>query len=75
MVRISIFGTEATIDGYRWSSPNKHIEGVLNAQLDPLGPSGSDPDPDRTAAQAVIERYGGKILQADVMPYSEGTVY
>ena len=69
------WGVTAVIDGYQWRARDLHVAKMLNALLDPDGPSGADPDPDRTAAQAAIDKLGGKIIQADDPPFEDGTVY
>lgn len=71
MVKVQVGGIIATIKNYKWTSDNKHLEGALNAMLDPYGPSGSDPYPDLTAATEAVERLGGKVMEYD-KPKDEG---
>lgn len=75
MVTVNIGGDIATIDGYEWQSTNEALQDLLNGMLDPLGPSGADPNPDLTAAQAAIAALGGKVTQADKTEYVEGRIY
>jgi hypothetical protein len=62
---IRIGDTEATIDGYEWSSDDKTLEKLLNLMLDPFGPSGADPNPDVTAARRIAARVGGEVIRQD----------
>lgn len=76
MVKIEIGGIEATIENYEWTSKNKKLESLLNTMLDPLGPSGADPYPDLTAAQAAVDRLGGRVVEYDKpTDYPKGTVF
>jgi len=76
MVKVRIGDTEATIKNYEWSSKDKRFERMLNAILDPLGPSGADPYPDLTAAQETIDSLGGEIVEYDKQPdYPKDTVF
>lgn len=79
MVKIRIMpGLEATIEGYHWTCDNPAFEKVLNNMLSSCGPSGSDPNPDLTAARKAVERYGAEILYADHRNYEgdePGVVY
>lgn len=75
MVTVDFVGTIATIDGLEWSCEDDSLRSLLNAMLDPLGPSGSDPDPDHTAAMDAAEKLGGKITQRDEVEYVEKRVY
>jgi hypothetical protein len=65
----------ATIDGYEWASENLALQGLLNAMLDPIGPSGSDPNPDYHAALAAVEALGGEVISYDKTEYEEGVIY
>ena len=65
----------ATIDGYAWASENLALQGLLNAMLDPLGPAGSDPNPDYHAALAAVEALGGEVVSYDKTEYEEGVIY
>jgi len=59
----------AVIDGWQWASKNTKLEAYLNARLDPDGPSGADPQPERTAVDRAIEALGGgKIIKEDQGP-------
>jgi hypothetical protein len=65
---IKITGITATCNGYNWTSEDDAIADFLNALLHPLGPSGSDPNPDATAAQEVINKLGGEMVHFDPTP-------
>lgn len=58
-------GEEAEIDQYQWKTKRATFQKLLNSFLDPGGPSGSDPDPDYTAAQAMIKHFGGQVISWD----------
>ena len=68
-------GKTATCDAYSWESTNLSLAVKLNAMLDDEGPSGSDPNPDYTAALAAVEKYGGKVTEFTKLPYDPETVY
>jgi hypothetical protein len=68
-------GTTAIIDGYYWTARDPTVAALLNAMLEAAGPSGADPDPDRTAAQRAIAVLGGEILRADDAPFEDGVIY
>lgn len=75
MVTVNIAGDIATIDGYEWQSDNESLQELLNAMLHPSGPSGADPYPDLTAAEAAIAKLGGEVTHADEVEYVEGRIY
>lgn len=63
MAKIEIAGFEATITNYKWTCPESpELEGLLNARLPSGGPSGSDPNPDRTAAMNAVKFLGGEVI-------------
>lgn len=66
---------EATIDGWKWTSDNKALAVLLNAELDPAGPSGSDPDPCGNEAARMAEKFGGVVIRRDEVPYDPDAVY
>lgn len=66
---------KARIEGYVWTCEDKALQRLLNALLSPFGPSGSDPNPDASAAEAAVKTLGGRVLQADPTEYVEGRVY
>lgn len=72
---VIITGNKATCRNYRWVSRNKDLQGKLNDLLDPLGPSGADPNPDLHAAQKAIKILGGKIIEYDETEWEEGVIY
>ena len=65
MVKVSVAGFPAQIDSYRWTSKDKALERLLNSMLPAGGPSGSDPNPDYTAALDAVARLGGEVLSYD----------
>ena len=76
MTAIVDFGVvKAVIQDYKWSCSNKHLERLLNTQLDPDGPSGADPNPDGTAAQEAATLMGGKVISIEPVEYDENAVY
>jgi len=76
VVKIKIGDTEAAIKNYEWSSKDKKLAKMLNAMLDPLGPSGADPYPDLTAARQAVERLGGEVVEYDKpTDYPKDTVF
>ena len=72
---VSIWEVKAKIDGYVWSSDDASFADLLNALLDPLGPSGSDPAPDYHAALAAVEMLGGEVTDYDLPSFVKGRVY
>lgn len=72
---IKVLNKEYTITDYKWSGPNKMVVRMLNSFLDPDGPSGSDPNPDATAARAVVDEMGFEFLRYDKLKYVPGRVY
>ena len=72
---VIIGGEKATIDGYEWTSDNQALEDLLNAMLDPLGPSGADPNPSLTAAQEAVKRLGGEVVRFDKPKFDPEAVY
>jgi hypothetical protein len=75
MVKVTIAGHPATIDGYVWTSPDAGLASMLNASLPWHGSSPANPHPDLTAAQDAIAVFGGEILHADPVEYVEGRIY
>jgi hypothetical protein len=74
-VTVKIGGSMATIQDYHWTSDDETLAALLNARLDPRGPSGADPDPDYNAAMDAITRYSGEIVHADRAESPEGLIY
>lgn len=72
---VMIGGEKATIDGYKWTSDDQALEELLNALLDPLGPSGADPNPSLTAAQEAVKRLGGEVVRFDKPKFDPEAVY
>lgn len=70
-VKIRLGANRAYIQDYHWFSPNKAMESALNSMLDPNGPSGSDPYPDKTAADAVVAQLGATIEYISPLPKEE----
>jgi hypothetical protein len=75
MVKVTVAGQPATIDGYVWTSPVAGLADMLNAGLPWHGASPADGDPDLAAAQDAIAKFGGEILHADPVEYVEGRIY
>lgn len=67
-VTVQIGDSLATCKDWQWSSTDKQLEKKLSGLLDPRGPTGADPWPDATAAQAAIAKYGGKIVGTSNRP-------
>lgn len=72
---VIIGGEKATIDGYEWTSDNQALEDLLNAMLDPLGPSGADPNPSLTAARSAVDRFSGEVVIFDKPEFDPEAVY
>ncbi len=72
---IRIGDRQATVRAYRWVCKDGAIEALLNAMLDPLGPSGGDPNPDLHAAQEAVRRFGGELISFSPTEYVGGRVY
>jgi len=72
---VIIGGERATIDGYEWTSDNQALEDLLNAMLDPLGPSGADPNPSLTAARSAVDRLSGEVVIFDKPEFDPEAVY
>lgn len=69
-------GRRATIFRWKWTSDDAGFADTLNALLHPLGPSGSDPDPDYTAAVEAARLFKGKVITPRRPPECEpGVVY
>lgn len=68
-------GAEATINFYQWACEDVQLCDMLEFFLDPLGPSGSDPNSDYHAAVAAVEALGGEIVSYDKTEYEEGVIY
>ena len=75
MVTIKVGEFEATIENYQWRSDFEPLAQTLNALLNPLGPSGADPNPDYSAALHAIEVLGGEILSFDDASFDADVVY
>jgi hypothetical protein len=71
---VEIDGQTATIEENKWTG-DEMLVSLLNAFLDPAGPSGSDPNPDWTSANEAIKRFGGKILKYDRLKFDPRAVY
>lgn len=73
---IEILSKKYTIDSYKWSGPNKEVVNMLNSFLDLNGPSGSDPNPDATAAQNVVDELAiAEMVHFDKLDYVSDRVY
>jgi hypothetical protein len=75
---IRIGNETATVNGGQWSSSNPNLAELLPLMDSPLGPSGADPDPDKTAAEAACSALGGEVVRATdrpAVPVVEGLTY
>lgn len=72
---VKVFGVQATITDMQWSSDFEDLTKMLQSMLDPDGPSGSDPNPDYTAAALVVEALGGEIVSFDEADFDPDAVY
>lgn len=77
MVRVSLNGIEATIDGGTVDTARPEIASLLRDHLTFYpAPGPADPDPDQTQAVRLIAFFGGDIVSADAPPeYSSAIVY
>lgn len=71
--KVLIAGLVAEFDGERWSFPDRSTQDLLNQTIPEF--DGSDPNPDQTAADFVVENFGGKIISVDDAEYVPGRVY
>jgi hypothetical protein len=67
-------GIEATIDKYKWSSDTPKVAQTFT-YLFPPTPRSFDPNPDLTAAQEVVGRFGGEVLKFDQTPFDPKVIY
>lgn len=65
--------TTATYTDGVWSCEDKQIEKLLNATIPDF--SGADPNTEQTAAQFVVDNYGGEIVSVDDMDAEQGVIY
>lgn len=72
---VKVFGVRATVDGWEWSSDFPALTELLQTMMDPLGPLGSDPNPDETAARYVVEELGGEVLSFDAVAFDPDAIY
>ena len=72
-IKIGLF--TATIEKYNWTSENESLAELLNSMLPIYGPSGSDPNPDHTAAVEAVNLLGGEVVSFDQLPYVDGRIY
>ena len=73
---IEVLNREYTIKDYKWSGPDKVVVDMLNSFLAPEGPSGSDPNPDATAAQNVVDELSiAEMVHFDKLDYVPDRVY
>ncbi len=72
---IKVLNEEYTIKDYKWSGPNKTVVNMLDSFLSPNGPSGSDPNPDATAALKIENKLGFKVVHYDKLDHVPGRVY
>lgn len=73
---VEILNKKYTITDYKWSGPEKAIVDMLTSFLKPNGPSGSDPNPDATAAQNVVDELAiTRMVRFDKLDYVPSRVY
>lgn len=72
---IDMAGERATITNGVWSCDNETLLSLLDSMLEPMGPSGADPNPDLHTAQAAIKQIGGKVIRFDETAYVKGRIY
>ena len=75
MVKVIIDGEPATINNYVWASPAEGLADLLNSELPWHGAGPSDPNPDLTAAQDAVKKFGGEVLSFTPVEYVEGRIY
>lgn len=75
MIEITIHGIKATVRDYSWECDDPTILKLLNTLKDPMGPFGSDPDPDYTLAANAAKRFNAKITYHEVPDHVPGRVY
>jgi hypothetical protein len=67
-------GIEATIDKYKWTSDTPKIAQTFTNLLPPT-PRSFDPNPDLTAAQEIVSRFGGEVVKFDETPFDPKVIY
>ena len=67
-------GIEATIDKYKWTSDTSKVAQAFTNLLPPT-PRSFDPNPDLTAAQEIVGRFGGEVLRFDQTPFDPKVIY
>lgn len=65
MIVIQVGPYRASIENYEWSCKDKKFKEILDFYLEEDGPSPSDPYPDLTAANTIINKLGGEIIRQD----------
>jgi hypothetical protein len=75
-ITIQLASRRARVQHRQWSGDADLVE-LLQGTLDPDGPTGSDPDPDRTAAELAAQKFGVVIIAADspARAFDESVVY
>ena len=72
---IELAGMRATIKGWSWTGTDGQFVTLLNAMLDPYGPSGGDPAPNTHEARRVAELLGGKVIAFELPEYDPEAIY
>ena len=75
MVKVLVGGTPATINNYVWRSKDVRLADMLNGRLPWYGVSPADPNPDLTAAQDAVKKFGGEVLSFTPVEYVKGRIY
>jgi hypothetical protein len=75
MVKVKILGSIATLDGQEWKSEDSILKRLLTQDLQTFGYSFYDPNPNLTAAQNAVKKWGGEVLEASPVEYVKGRIY
>lgn len=67
-------GVEATIDKYEWTSDAPRVAQTFTNLL-AVTPRSFDPNPDLTAAQEIVGRFGGEVVRFDKTPFDPKVIY
>ena len=70
---VLLMGVEAVFMDGEWTYPDKSNQDMLNATIPQF--SGADPNTEQTAAQYVVDNYGGVIVSVDKAESVDGIVY
>ena len=65
----------ATLQDWLWTGGNPAFVAMLNARLDPEGPSGADPAPDYHEALRIADVIGAEVIDFELPEYVKGRIY